>query len=50
VVIVEDEVDHSNEIEGDHEQPKERTYPYCEKGKDTVRRARMASTPVARSQ
>jgi hypothetical protein len=34
VVIGEDEVDHSNEIEGDHEQPKERTYPYCEKRED----------------
>src|SRR2546427_8414255 len=34
VVIVEDEVDHSHEIEGNYEQPKEWTYPYREKRED----------------
>jgi hypothetical protein len=32
VVVVEDDVDRSHEIEGDDEQPKERTYSYREKG------------------
>src|SRR5215469_3790519 len=31
VVIVENEVDHSHEIKGDYEQPKERPYSYCQK-------------------
>ena len=31
VVIVEDEVDHSNEIEGNDEKPEEWTHPYREK-------------------
>ena len=34
VVIVEDEVGRPHEIEGDHEQPKERPYPYGEKRQD----------------
>src|SRR6266853_343862 len=34
VVIVEDKVDHSHEIEGNDEQPKEWTYPYREKRED----------------
>src|SRR5260370_3598001 len=34
VVIVEDEVDHPHEIEGDDEKPEERTYSYREKRQD----------------
>src|SRR5467141_1242568 len=34
VVIVDDEVDHSHEIEGNYEQPKEWTHPYREKRGD----------------
>src|SRR5205085_10473627 len=34
VVIVADEVGHAHDIEGDDEQPKERTYPHSQKRQD----------------
>ena len=34
MVVVDDQVGRPHEIEGDDEQPKERTYPYGEKRQD----------------
>jgi len=42
VVIIEEDVDRPDEIEGDDEQPKERTYPHRKKGQH-------GQDPVAKS-